>query len=34
MPPTVQPAALEFARCVRESMSNDAAFPGQFAKVA
>jgi DNA-binding transcriptional LysR family regulator len=24
LPATVQPAALEFARCVRESMSNDA----------
>ncbi|KXU87829.1 LysR family transcriptional regulator [Paraburkholderia monticola] len=34
LPRTAQPAALEFARCVRESMSKDAASRGQFAKVA
>ena len=27
LPKSAQPAALEFARCVRESMSNEAAFP-------
>ena len=34
LPATVQPAALEFARCVRESMSNDAAVSVQLAKIA
>jgi hypothetical protein len=34
LPKAVQPAALEFARCVRESMSNDAASMGQVAKIA
>jgi DNA-binding transcriptional LysR family regulator len=34
LPTTIQPAALEFARCVRESMSNDAASRGQFTNAA
>lgn len=34
LPATVPPAALEFMRCVRETMSNDAASPGQFVRVA
>jgi DNA-binding transcriptional LysR family regulator len=34
LPATVPPAALEFARCVRESMSNDAAVSVQLAKIA
>ena len=34
LPRTVQPAALEFARCVRESMSKDTASRSPFAKVA
>ena len=34
LPKPVQPAALEFARCVRESMTDDVASLGQFARVA
>ncbi|WP_144109457.1 LysR family transcriptional regulator [Paraburkholderia sp. BCC1886] len=34
LPAAVQPAALEFARCVREAMSNDVATRGRIAKVA
>jgi DNA-binding transcriptional LysR family regulator len=34
LPAAVQPAALEFARCVREAMSNDVASLGKIAKVA
>src|SRR3984957_17005206 len=33
LPATVQPAAHEFARCVRESMSNAAAVAAQLAKI-
>ena len=34
LPKSVQPAALEFARCVRESMASDVASSGQLASVA